>query len=198
MSRLRPGSGWIGVRRRTHVFGQVGGADPAPAAAASHVSRRRSSSRRRYPLRRLRGRVELQPADPVTGGQSFNEILTHLDRGPRWSGLTRRSSSTSARQGLPRHRRPRPAVIVAGLDMDFRGVPFGPMPELLALAEEVQKITAICSRCGAQQYAESKKMQRQGPYCYWGAIAGEVEQVPAKSPFSSGGIQVDLRRTRMA
>ncbi len=38
-------------------------------------------------------------------------------------------------------------VIVAGLDLDFRGVPFGPMPELLAHAEVVEKLTAIC-RCG--------------------------------------------------
>jgi len=40
-------------------------------------------------------------------------------------------------------------VIVAGLDMDFSGVPFGPMPELLAIAEEVHKINAICASCGA-------------------------------------------------
>ena len=40
-------------------------------------------------------------------------------------------------------------VMVAGLDMDYRGVPFGPMPELLAIAEQVQKINAICARCGA-------------------------------------------------
>lgn len=40
-------------------------------------------------------------------------------------------------------------VIVAGLDMDYRGVPFGPMPELLAIAEKVTKIAAICSQCGA-------------------------------------------------
>ncbi len=40
-------------------------------------------------------------------------------------------------------------VIVAGLDMDYRGVPFGPMPELLAIAERVHKINAICARCGA-------------------------------------------------
>ena len=40
-------------------------------------------------------------------------------------------------------------VIVAGLDMDYRGVPFGPMPELLAIAEHVHKINAICARCGA-------------------------------------------------
>ncbi|MFO8149096.1 MAG: thymidine kinase, partial [Trueperaceae bacterium] len=38
-------------------------------------------------------------------------------------------------------------VIVAGLDLDFRGVPFGPMPALLAEAEIVEKLTAIC-RCG--------------------------------------------------
>jgi thymidine kinase len=38
-------------------------------------------------------------------------------------------------------------VIVAGLDLDFRGAPFGPMPELLAQAEVVEKLTAIC-RCG--------------------------------------------------
>ena len=40
-------------------------------------------------------------------------------------------------------------VIVAGLDMDFRGEPFGPMPELMAVAEEVEKVHAICARCGA-------------------------------------------------
>ncbi len=39
-------------------------------------------------------------------------------------------------------------VILAGLDMDFRGEPFGPMPELLAIAEEVQKLHAICTVCG--------------------------------------------------
>lgn len=39
-------------------------------------------------------------------------------------------------------------VIVAGLDMDFRGRPFGPMPALLAEADEVVKLRAICARCG--------------------------------------------------
>jgi len=40
-------------------------------------------------------------------------------------------------------------VIVAGLDMDFRGEPFGPMPRILALAETVDKLQAICMVCGA-------------------------------------------------
>ena len=39
-------------------------------------------------------------------------------------------------------------VIVAGLDMDFKGKPFGPIPELLAVAEYVTKVHAICMRCG--------------------------------------------------
>ena len=39
-------------------------------------------------------------------------------------------------------------VIVAGLDMDFRGQPFGPMPALMAIAEYVTKVHAICIRCG--------------------------------------------------
>ena len=39
-------------------------------------------------------------------------------------------------------------VIVAGLDTDFRGEPFGPMPELMAIAEHVDKLHAICAICG--------------------------------------------------
>jgi thymidine kinase len=39
-------------------------------------------------------------------------------------------------------------VIVAGLDMDFRGEPFGPMPALMARAEQVTKLQAICVECG--------------------------------------------------
>lgn len=40
-------------------------------------------------------------------------------------------------------------VIIAGLDMDFRGEPFGPTPELLAIAEFVDKLTAVCMKCGS-------------------------------------------------
>ena len=40
-------------------------------------------------------------------------------------------------------------VIVAGLDTDYLGIPFGPMPQLMAVAEDVQKVHAICVKCGA-------------------------------------------------
>lgn len=40
-------------------------------------------------------------------------------------------------------------VIVAGLDLDYRGVPFDPVPQLMAIAEYVTKTLAVCHRCGA-------------------------------------------------
>ena len=46
-------------------------------------------------------------------------------------------------------------VIVAGLDLDFRRRPFGPIPELMAVAEHVDKMHAVCVRCGAAaQYSQ--------------------------------------------
>ena len=52
-------------------------------------------------------------------------------------------------------------VIVAGLDMDFRGIPFGPMPALCAIADDVMKVHAICVRCGAQAYVSHRKVQEE-------------------------------------
>jgi thymidine kinase len=39
-------------------------------------------------------------------------------------------------------------VIISGIDQNFRGEPFSPVPEIMAVSEEVQKLTAICSKCG--------------------------------------------------
>ncbi|MFP5287781.1 MAG: thymidine kinase, partial [Thermoanaerobaculia bacterium] len=55
-------------------------------------------------------------------------------------------------------------VIVAGLDLDYLRRPFGPMPQLLALAEYVDKMHAVCIRCGA-------------PAHYSQRIAGSGEQL---------------------
>lgn len=53
-------------------------------------------------------------------------------------------------------------VIVAGLDMDFMGKPFGPMPALLSIAEYVTKVHAICVRCGnLAQYSFRKSDEEQ-------------------------------------
>ncbi|HDJ34026.1 MAG TPA: thymidine kinase [Bacteroidetes bacterium] len=53
-------------------------------------------------------------------------------------------------------------VIVAGLDMDFKGKPFGPMPDILAMAEYITKVHAVCVRCGnLAQYSHRKSHDDQ-------------------------------------
>ena len=47
-------------------------------------------------------------------------------------------------------------VICAGLDMDFKGVPFGPMPALMAIADDVYKTHAICVHCGDLAYVSHR------------------------------------------
>jgi len=65
-------------------------------------------------------------------------------------------------------------VIVTGLDMDFRGEPFGCMPELMALAEKVEKLQAICMVCGeaasrTQRLVDSKPARYDDPLVVVGA-----------------------------
>lgn len=65
-------------------------------------------------------------------------------------------------------------VIVAGLDQDFRGEPFGPIPELLAVAEYIDKLQAICMICGSpasrtQRLVNSKPAKYSDPIILIGA-----------------------------
>ncbi len=52
-------------------------------------------------------------------------------------------------------------VIIAGLDMDFQGRPFGPMPQLMAIAEYVTKVHAICMHCGGLATFSHRKTASQ-------------------------------------
>ena len=53
-------------------------------------------------------------------------------------------------------------VVVAGLDMDFMGKPFGPIPALLSIAEYITKVHAICMHCGGlAQYSHRKSEESQ-------------------------------------
>lgn len=49
-------------------------------------------------------------------------------------------------------------VIVSGLDLNFRAEPFSPMPELLAFADTVMKLTAICSQCGNDVFCITQRL----------------------------------------
>ena len=72
-------------------------------------------------------------------------------------------------------------VIAAGLDMDFKGEPFGPTPRLLAVAEFVDKIQAICSVCG-QPATRSQRLINGEPAKYDKPIiqVGAVESYEAR------------------
>ena len=94
-----------------------------------------SHSEMRIPSENVANAAELlarvKPETEVIGideGQFFDASLAHV-------------SDALANRGL--------RVIVAGLDQDYRGVPFEPMPQLMAIAEYVDKTLAVCMRCGA-------------------------------------------------
>ena len=52
-------------------------------------------------------------------------------------------------------------VIIAGLDQDYLGRPFPPMPDLMAIAEEVMKVRAVCNVCGGTA-SRSQRLQKEG------------------------------------
>ena len=86
-------------------------------------------------------------------------------------------------------------VIIAGLDMDYKGVPFGPMPGLCAIADDVTKVHAICVKCSNLAYVSHRKVANDrrvllgetGEYeplcreCYQKAIAEENTASTEKS-----------------
>ena len=72
-------------------------------------------------------------------------------------------------------------VIVSGLDMDFRRDSFGIMPELLAIAKEVLKLTAICQVCGEDaMYTQRLLNGKPAPYEGETVIVGATEQYEAR------------------
>lgn len=66
-------------------------------------------------------------------------------------------------------------VICAGLDLDYKAKPFGPMPELLAIADEVHKIHAICTVCGAPATRSQRMTNEDGQF-----LLGEADCYEAR------------------
>ena len=83
-------------------------------------------------------------------------------------------------------------VIIAGTDMDFRGEPFGPIPQLLAIAEKIDKLHAICVRCGNlatrnQRLIDGEPAPAEGPTIQIGGLESyearcrACHEVPARN-----------------
>jgi thymidine kinase len=72
-------------------------------------------------------------------------------------------------------------VVAAGLDQDFRRLPFGPMPELLSHAEFVDKLQAVCHRCGGPATATQRLVDGlPAPYSGETVVVGAAEQYEAR------------------
>ena len=72
-------------------------------------------------------------------------------------------------------------VVVAGLDQDFRRLPFGPIPELLSHAEFVDKLQAVCHRCGGPATTTQRLVDgRPAPYSGETVLVGAAEQYEAR------------------
>jgi thymidine kinase len=72
-------------------------------------------------------------------------------------------------------------VVVAGLDQDFRRLPFGPMPALLSYAEFVDKLQAVCHRCGGPATTTQRLVDgRPAPYSGETVVVGAAEQYEAR------------------
>ncbi len=65
-------------------------------------------------------------------------------------------------------------VICAGLDQDYRGQPFGPMPALMAVAEYVTKLHAVCARCGGEASRSQRLVAEEGQLFVGGAASYEA------------------------
>jgi thymidine kinase len=79
-------------------------------------------------------------ADAGAGGETGTELVA-VDEAQFFGGGLVPVASELACRGL--------VVVIAGLSVTFDGQPFSPLPELMALAESVDKLTAVCSVCGA-------------------------------------------------
>ena len=77
-------------------------------------------------------------------------------------------------------------VIVAGLDMDYKGNPFGPMPALMATAEYVTKVHAVCTQTGNLAHYSHRKSDQKGL-----VVLGEREDY---EPLSRGAFQKTLKK----
>ncbi|HMI52769.1 MAG TPA: thymidine kinase [Candidatus Saccharimonadales bacterium] len=95
-------------------------------------------------------------------------------------------------------------VIVTGLDTDYRGRPFEPMPRLLAVAEEITKLLAICVRCGnpavhTQRLVESEELVVVGAAGMYEARCRRCfEPNPALAQEKKDGPQLMVRKTAVA
>jgi thymidine kinase len=173
MRRARPDSGWVEVITGSMFSGK----------SEELIRRVRRAQIARQSVQLFKPRVDSRYADdhivshsdmkmPSLVVGSAREILERLEGTTEVVGIDEGQFfdaglvdvvNTLADRGL--------RVIVAGLDQDYRGRPFEPMPQLLAIAEYVDKTLAICMRCGAP----ANRSQRLVPDTHRVVVGGSAQ-----------------------
>jgi thymidine kinase len=137
----------------------------------------------RYSLKEVTSHNGVQvEAIPVTGAKALADLIepattvVAIDEVQFYDGDVVGLCESLADRGV--------RVIVSGLDTDFRGEPFGPIPELMARAEQVDKLRAICVECG-QPASRTQRLIDGEPAAYDDPIvlvgASEVYQARCRA-----------------
>jgi thymidine kinase len=88
--------------------------------------------------------------------------------------------------------RQRKKIIAAGLDLDYRGKPFGVVPELLALADRVDKLLAVCRKCGSDFAARTQRTVQSNEQILVGDAEYEARCIDCFEPPSEFQLKIDL------
>lgn len=128
----------------------------------------RSRSGQTFPARTLGNASEIVPTVEAAGAD-----LVAIEEGQFWDEEIVRAATTLVDRHL--------TVIINGLNQDYLGRPFGPMPTLMALSDDVRMLTAICQVCGE----EATKTQRLHAD---GTPAGPDEQLILPGGFETEGV----------
>jgi thymidine kinase len=94
------------------------------------------------------GALPVDSAEAILDNLDADTTVVGIDEAQFFDGDITSVATTLAKRGI--------RVIVGGLDMDFRGEPFGPIPTMMAQAERVDKLHAICMVCGNPAYCTQR------------------------------------------
>ncbi len=83
-------------------------------------------------------------------------------------------------------------VIASGLDLDYRGKPFGPVPHLLALADRIDKLLAVCRKCGSDFACRTQRIVQSNEQILVGDLQYEARCIHCFEPPSEFQLKLDL------
>ncbi|MBX9725255.1 MAG: hypothetical protein K2X81_27875 [Candidatus Obscuribacterales bacterium] len=89
--------------------------------------------------------------------------------------------------------RQRKKIIASGLDLDYRGKPFGPVPGLLALADKVDKLLAVCRKCGSDFACRTQRTVQSSEQILVGDSEYEARCIDCFEPPSEFQLKINLQ-----